>query len=341
MFNFASWVNFAMTAVLAALKKFTMLFVLGGIVLFFSMVSESFFTLENAFNLLTQNTYVLVAAIGLSFVMMGGALDLSVGYQISAVGVLTGLLMMNLEVPPLLAMAAGVTASVLLGAFNGMMSIKLKVHPIVITIGTMTVFKGISYLFSGSQSFSGFPDEFRFITRGELLGVRVDFWLVIVSILVASFIYNKTYYGRYVKAMGGNREAARLAGINVDFIQVTTFVISGVFIGLATFILMSRQGVFNSTIGPGTEFICMTGAMLGGIGMGDGGNRQSLGPRHGRIHHRPHQQWHAIGRLEPEHSVRRLWRRAHRGHRFRPSPESGASCEPPRESAPPAPAKVA
>jgi ribose/xylose/arabinose/galactoside ABC-type transport system permease subunit len=258
-------------------KKYTMLFVLLGLCAFFAVISNSFLTAENFLNLATQNTYILVAAVGLSFIMMGGAMDLSVGYQISATGVLTAILMVKLQANPVLAMASGMGLCILLGALNGVLSVKLKVHPIMITIATMIVFQGVSYLLSSGNSFYPFPDSFRLITRGNVLGIRVDFIIAIVSVAIASFVYNKTYYGRYVKAMGGNVEASRLAGINVDFMRVTTFMISGFFVAIATFILISRQGTMNSTIGPGTEFVCMTGAMLGGIGMGTSGNGKVWG----------------------------------------------------------------
>lgn len=251
-------------------KQYTMLFVLFVLMMFFWLVAPSFLSPLNLKNLVVQNTYILVIAVGLAFVMMGGALDLSIGYQISAIGVLTGMLMTVKGIDPYLAMAAGLIFGMALGFINGALSVILKVHPIIVTVGTTTVFQGISYLISGGTAYSKFPPAFRVLTKGQILGVPVDVIIAIVSIIVGSFILNKTYYGRYIKAMGGNREATRLAGIKINSITVNSFMLSGFFAALATFILMSKQGVMVSSIGPGTEFAVLTAALLGGISFSTG-----------------------------------------------------------------------
>lgn len=251
-------------------KKYTMIFVLIGLILVFGLISPSFLSVRNIKNLIVQNTHTLIVAVGLSFIMMSGALDLSVGYQMSAIGVLTAMLMTTKNVSPLLAMACGVGLAILFGMLNGILSVKLKAHPIVITIGTTSVFRGISYIISNGAAYPNFPDAFRLITKGSFLGLSTDIWLAIAAVAIASLIYNKTYFGRYVKAMGGNMEATRLAGVNTNFIRIATFVISGVFTAIAAFILMSKQGTTNSTVGPGTEMTGMTAAILGGISFNSG-----------------------------------------------------------------------
>jgi ribose/xylose/arabinose/galactoside ABC-type transport system permease subunit len=253
-----------------AFKEYTMLFILVALMVFFWIVSPSFLSLINLRNLLIQNTYILIAAVGLSFVMMGGALDLSIGYLMSTVGVLTAMLMTVPKINPYLAMGAGLLMGMLLGGINGSLAVILKVHPIIITVATTTVFQGFSYLISLGSAYGNFPDSFRVITKGQVLGIPLDAVLAIVAILMASFVYSKTYFGRYVKAMGGNREATRLAGVNVDFVTVTTFVLCGFFVAIAAFVLISKQGVTNSTVGPGTEFRVMTAAILGGISFSTG-----------------------------------------------------------------------
>jgi ribose transport system permease protein len=247
-----------------------MLFVLVGLMVIFWIISPVFLSFVNLKNLLIQNTYILIAGVGLSFVMMGGSIDLSIGYQMSTVGVLTARLMTINKVDPFLAMGAGLLMGVALGALNGSLAVKLKVHPIIITVATTTVFQGFSYLISGGSGFGNLPEIFRVITRGQILGIPMDAVLAIVAILFANFIFENTYFGRYVKAMGGNREATRLAGVNVNFLTVVTFMISSFFIAIAAFILISKQGVTNSTVGPGTEFTVLTAAILGGISFNTG-----------------------------------------------------------------------
>ena len=262
--------NKAYDYISSLVKKYAILFVLIGLVFIFSIMSPNFLTWMNIKNLLMQNTHTLIVAVGLSFVMMSGALDLSVGYQVSAISVLTGMLMTVKHVNPLIAMLCGIALGLIFGAFNGTLSVILKVHPIVITIGTASIFQGISYIISKGAAYPNMPDSFRLITRGHFLGLGIDVWLAILFVAIVSVIYNKTYFGRYVKAMGGNAEATRLAGVNTDFIRIATFVINGFFIAIAAFILMSKQGTTNSTVGPGIEITGMTAAILGGISFNSG-----------------------------------------------------------------------
>ncbi len=251
-------------------KKYAMFFVLIGLMIIFTMIAPSFLTLLNLKNLIIQNSHVIIVAVGLSFVMMSGSLDLSVGYQMSAVGVLTALLMTTKGFSPAAAMLCGILLGMLFGFINGIVAVLLKIEALVVTIATTTVFQGVSYLISKGTAYSNFPESFRLITKSAFLGISTDVWLAIISVLIASIVYNFTYYGRFVKAMGGNPEATRLAGINIHFMRISTFMISGMFIAIASFILISKQGTTNSTVGPGTEMTGMTAAILGGISFNSG-----------------------------------------------------------------------
>ncbi len=260
-------IKFALSRII---KKYAMIFVLIGLMIIFTILAPSFLSPLNIKNLIVQNSHILVVAVGLSFVMMSGSLDLSVGYQMSAVGVLTALLMTTKGFSPAAAMTCGILIGMTCGFVNGFIAVKLKIEALVVTIATTTVFQGVSYLISKGAAYSNFPDSFRLITKATLIGIPMDVWLAIIAVVIASIVYNFTYFGRYVKAMGGNPEATRLAGINVDFIRIATFMISGFFIAIAAFILISKQGTTNSTVGPGTEMTGMTAAILGGISFNSG-----------------------------------------------------------------------
>lgn len=252
------------------LKKYTMVFILIGLIIIFTIISPSFLSPLNIRNLIVQNTHILIVAVGISFVMMSGSLDLSVGYQMSAIGVLTAKLMTVMNFHPIIAMLCGILLGMGLGFINGAVAVKLKIAPLVVTIATTTVFQGISYLISKGSAFSNFPASFRLISKGTLFGIPMDIYLAVAAIAIASCVYNFTYFGRYVKAMGGNIEATRLAGVNVNFVRIATFMISGFFIAVASFILISKQGTTNTSVGPGTEMTGMTAAILGGISFNSG-----------------------------------------------------------------------
>lgn len=262
--------NWRLTAA-SIFKKYTMLFVLVGLMAVFGVITKgSFLTPLNLTNLVVQNTYIIIVAVGVSFIMMSGALDLSVGFQMSAIGVLTAKLMTVYGVNPWLAMLCGVLLGIAFGFVNGFVAVSLKIEPLVVTIATALVFQGVSYLISGGAAFNNFPESFRQITKGSVIGIPMDVVLAIIAVAIASVVYNFTYFGRYVKAMGGNEEATRLAGVKTGRLRVLTFMISGFFVAIASFILISKTGTTSSALGPGTEITALTAAILGGISFNSG-----------------------------------------------------------------------
>lgn len=251
-------------------KKFYLVFVLAIVIIFFSIVSRDFFTQTNIVNVLAQNAYVIVATIGISLIMISGGVDMSVSYLMSLVAILTSILMLNCKVPVFLSVIIGILFGACLGFINGFFAVKLKVHTMVVTLATMTIFEGIAYLVSNSNSYFNFPDVFKAIGQKYVGGLPICVIIAIVMIALASFILNKTYFGRYIYAIGGNKEAARLAGINVNFVTIATFVIAGMFTALSAIILTARSGSANAGMATDAMFDCMTGCVLGGISFSGG-----------------------------------------------------------------------
>lgn len=255
------------------IKKYTIVLVLIGLILLFGIIRPVFFSWQNIINILTQQAYVIIAAIGLSFIMISGGMDLSIGYQMSLVGIITTICMMWYGVPVFLCILIGLLTGVALGICNGIAAIRLKVHPLIITLGTMTIYQGISYIISNSNPIFGLPDTFKFIGQGYVGPIPFCVILAAVVALAASFILNKTYFGRYVYALGSNEEAAHLAGVNVRLIKLCVFMLCGGFVALSAIILVARAGSATSATGPGTEFTCMTAAVLGGISFKGGSGK--------------------------------------------------------------------
>ncbi len=214
---------------LSGLKKYTIMFILLGLMVVFSFTSPYFLTIRNLTNIITQNTYFIIAAVGLSFVMIGGGIDLSVGWQMSLVGIVTAILMVEFHVPAWLGVTIGLLLGTCLGLFNGVIVTNVHVFPLIVTIATSTVFQGISYIISQSQTFRNYPAEFLFIAKGKVLGVPFDVILAIVVVLFATFVYSKTKYGWNVMALGGNEEASRLAGIKTRMMKTSVYALCGFF----------------------------------------------------------------------------------------------------------------
>ncbi len=247
-------------------RKYAIFFVLLGLIILFTILTPYFLTISNLTNIFVQQSYVIIAAVGLSFVMISGGMDLSIGFQMSLVGVTTAALAKWYNVPLPLALISGLALGVVLGLFNGIASIKLKIHPLIITLGTMTVFQGLSYIVSKQSVILNLPAAFKFLGQGYVFGfLPFSVILMIVTVLCASFILNFTYLGRHIYALGGNEEAARLAGININKVKLIVFAICGFFVALAALVLFGRAGSAASSTGPGTEFTAITAAFLGGI----------------------------------------------------------------------------
>lgn len=256
------------------LKKFAIIAVLIGFMALFSALTPYFFTVQNLTNVFVQQSYVIIAALGLTFVMISGGMDLSIGYQMSLVGVATAALMMWAELPVYVAVPIGLALGVLLGLFNGVAAVTLKVHSLIVTLGTMTVFQGVSYIVSNQSVILNLPPSFKALGQGYVFGVvPISVVLMLVVVALASVILNKTYFGRHVHAIGSNEEAARLAGIHVVRTKLMVFTICGFFVALASMVLFARTGSAASSTGPGTEFTAITAAVLGGVSFKGGEGR--------------------------------------------------------------------
>ncbi len=259
------------------LQKYTVMIILVVLMLLFSFSSPYFLTLRNLTNIVTQNTYFIIVAVGLSFVMIGGGIDLSVGYQMSLVGVVTAMAMVVYHLPVGLAVLIGIVLGTLLGAFNGYIVANMKIFPLIATLATGTIFQGISYIVSKAGTYRGYPDEFLAVVTGKLLGIPYDVWLTLIVVLFASFVYFRTSFGWNVLALGGNEEASRLAGIKTKAIKISVYAICGFFVSIATMVMIAKANTTNSSFGPGTEFTALTAAILGGISfMGGEGNMLGL-----------------------------------------------------------------
>ena len=252
------------------MKELTLVIVLFVLLLLFYCFAPKFMTIENIKNILVQNAYIIVSSIGMAFVIIGGGIDLSVGYQISLVGVITTISIQWFHLPVWCSVLIGLMTGTLLGAINGFLSVKLQVHPMVITLATMAIYQGISYIITNSNSIYGLPDSFKFIGQGKILGIPVSIIITVIVLIGATFFLSKTYPGRYIYALGGNGEAARLSGVNTSAMWVISFAICGFFVAVASILLVSRSGSMNSSVGAGTEFTCITAAVLGGVSMAGG-----------------------------------------------------------------------
>lgn len=247
------------------IKDNMMLIILILLVIIFCIFSPNFRSFKNLMNICTQNAYFIIATIGVALIMISGGTDLSVGQVLAVVGVSIALLMQEVGLPVPVAIILGVVIGILLGCFNGFAANLLRIHPMIVTLATMTLFKGVSYTLSGSKSFYNFSESYINIGQGYVGPVSVPVIIVIVVAVLIHLMLEKTCFGRFIYAVGGNSETARLAGINVNKTKVLVFAIGGALFALSAIILTSRGGSASSNIGPGVEFDCITACVLGGV----------------------------------------------------------------------------
>lgn len=249
----------------ATLQKNVPLLVLVFLLILFTFIAPNFMTFGNLRTLIRQISFAGISAVGLMFVMIGGGIDLSIGSQIVFGNVLLAIMMVDWKLPPAVAIPLILLVGTGLGVINGFLCIKLKIHPLIITLGTAAIFKGVGYIINHSRNIMGFPDSFRWFGQGYVWEIPVPVIVMILVALLGAFVLTKTYFGRQIFALGGNEEAARLAGVNINGTKVILFMISGFITSITTVLLLSRVFAGQTITGQGLEFDCLTAALLGGV----------------------------------------------------------------------------
>ncbi len=246
-------------------RKYTPLLILVGLLVFFSIISPNFMTSNNLVIIIRQVSFAAISAVGMMFVMIGGGIDLSLGSQIVLTNIMLAILMVDYKLSPALAIPLILLLGTTLGIINGFLAVKLKIHPLIITLGTASIYKGIGYIIAQSRNIMGFPDSFRWFGQGYVGPIPVPIIIMLIVALIGSFILTRTYFGRYIFALGGNEEAARLAGVNINGMKVLLFAICGFISGITSVLLLSRVFTGQTATGQGLEFDCLTAALLGGV----------------------------------------------------------------------------
>ena len=253
------------------ISNFSMPILLGLLILVFSILSDKFFTPLNLTNILVQNVHIAICATGVFMIMVSGGCDLSIGYQMSVAAVLVAKLLSNGVMPVVPAILLGILICVALGCFNGVMSITLNSQPMIVTLGTMAIFQGISFLISGSKTYHNLPRSFMYLGQGRLFGViPVNVIIALVVITIVGVILSRTHIGRKIYAVGDNPEAAKLAGLNVAKIKILVFTCAGILVGISAILLAARSGSADSSTGTGIEFTGIIACVLSGVALKGG-----------------------------------------------------------------------
>ena len=238
------------------------------------VLSDTFFTLSNIFNLLRQVSVNALIAFGMTFVILTAGIDLSVGSLLALGSALTaGLLASGMD--PMLAVFIGLLIGLALGAVNGLIITKGKVAPFIATLATMTIFRGATLVYTDGKPITGLSDSFTFemIGKGYVFGIPFPVILMLVIFVILFFVLRNTVFGRQVYAVGGNEEASTLSGIKADRVKIWVYSITGMLSVLAGIIITSRLNSAQPTAGTMYELDAIAAVVIGGTSLAGGRGR--------------------------------------------------------------------
>lgn len=244
-------------------------------ILFFSIANSNFLAVRNLMNIMKQVAIYGIASVGMTYVILLGGIDLSIGSIISLVNILAAYVMVNLGLHPVIAILAALLVSTAIGFMNGLIIAEFKMPELIVTFASQTIFAGLAYIICNGTPISRFPEGFLTIGQGYVGIIPIPVIIMIVIFAIGWFISEKTYFGRYFYALGGNEEAAQLSGINVKHVKYLVYSLSGFFAGLAGIVMLARANTGQPNAGLGYEFDVITCVVLGGVSTTGGSGKMS------------------------------------------------------------------
>ncbi|TIV23878.1 MAG: ABC transporter permease, partial [Mesorhizobium sp.] len=231
-----------------------------------AVATPSFATALNITNLLRQGSLIAILAVGQTFVIITGGIDLSVGAVVGFTTVVVALLI-NAGWPIWAAVLITLLVGVAIGLFHGFGIVKMGLPPFIITLATMTSLRGIGLLMTNGNSISINSDPFQAFSRGSLFGIPYLFWMVILVAIPSYIFLHHTRWGRYLFSVGSNAEAARLSGVNVPRTIFMAYILSGLLAAFVGVLLASRIGIGNPTQGDTYELQAIASSVIGGTSL--------------------------------------------------------------------------
>lgn len=232
-------------------------------------VTPRFLTVTNILNVFTQVSVNAIIAVGMCFVILTGGIDLSVGSTLAITGAISATLAhknFNIFAIIIIVLILGS----LIGLFNGILVAKGKIQAFIVTLATMTIFRGITYVYTNGTPISGLGTNFTVVGNGDLAGIPLPVIIIVLVVLIAWYVLSQTRYGRYVYAVGGNEDSARLSGINTDKIKSLVYVLCGATAALSAVVVTSRIGSASPNAGSGFELDAIAAVVLGGTSLSGG-----------------------------------------------------------------------
>lgn len=235
--------------------------------LLLSFASPYFLTTGNLSNVLVQASVIALLAGGQTFVILTAGVDLAVGAVTALAGAIAGHIMLKLGVDPYAAMLAALAIGLGVGLFNGYLVAFVGIPSFIVTLGGLTLWRGLAFESTGGFDNAGLPDPFPFLGYGELFGIPMPTVIMIVVFALMAFVLSSTKLGRYVYAIGSNEMGARQVGINIRWYKLGVYVVSGLACGLAAIVLMARMDSSSGKMAQNFELDAIAAVILGGTSL--------------------------------------------------------------------------
>jgi ribose transport system permease protein len=235
----------------------------------FAALAPEFLSFENLVNIALSIAVIGILAVGMTFVILTGGIDLSIGSVVALAGVAAALVTQSTEIA-WLGFAAALGIGLASGAFNGSLVAFFRVPPFVVTLAVLTIARGLAFILSEGRSVGNLPESFGRLGKSVLLGIPASVWLMLGTFAGGWFLLRHTRFGRYVYAVGGNEEAAFLAGVKTKNITFWVYVLNGLLVGLAAVVLASRLGAGVPNSGLQYELDVIAAVVVGGTSLSGG-----------------------------------------------------------------------
>jgi ribose transport system permease protein len=246
---------------------------LAALIVLFALLSRAFLSFDNFIVILRQISIIGICAFGETLVVIAGGIDLSVGSTVALSGVIAAVLAKFFMVPVPLAFAVGTLAGAVCGTLNGLLTTRIRIPPIIVTLGTLTIIRGAAFIIVGGNTVFGMPLDYRVLGRSYIGVIPIPVLIMVVIFALFYLLLNNLRFGRHVYAIGSNEEAAIISGVNVKRVKMAVFALSGLMAGLAGAILSSRLDSGQASTAEGLELDVLTAVVLGGVSIAGGRGR--------------------------------------------------------------------
>ena len=250
-------------------REFSLIAVLVLFGIYMSLASPVFLTRGNIEAILLGLSVEGTIAVGMVMVMITGGFDLSVGSTLAFTGVVTGLALTS-GVPSVLAIAIGLSAALAVGLANGLLVAKLKINAFIATLGMMLTIRGLLLVLAQGKTVLNLPSDFTVIGQGNLFGIQYPIYVMLLIVVAGDLLMRNSKFFRQNYYVGGNERAARLSGMNVEWIKIVNFCIVALLAGVAGLMITARFGAASVTVGNGLELRVITATIIGGASLNGG-----------------------------------------------------------------------